>query len=51
MKSIELLAQEAYYAWLGPNAAAYAYSRLATSERARWIAVAQKLRAELLEVH
>ena len=51
MKSIEQLAQEAYLAFAGLRADPKYWQAVSTNEKARWIAVVQKLRAEIQAIH
>ncbi len=51
MKSIEQLARAAYIAFARLPPDTKNWDAILTDEKSRWIAVAQKLRAELLAVH
>lgn len=51
MKSIEQLAKEAYCAWPRVPNTSPDYAKLTVDQQARWIAVAQKLRAEIQAIH
>ena len=53
MKSVEQLAQEAYSVWCAHSnpGSSISWVALQTREKARWIAVVQKLRAEIQAIH
>ena len=51
MKSIEELAREAYIAFARLPADTKNWGAVLTDEKSRWIAVAQKLRAEIQAIH
>jgi hypothetical protein len=53
VKSIEQLAQAAYSVWCEQSnpGSSISWVALQAREKARWIAVAQKLRAEIQAIH
>ncbi len=51
MKSIEQLARDAYVAFARLPADTKNWTAMPADEKARWIAVAQKLRGEIQAIH